>query len=171
MGQVTSETAYTAWATATALALGAIRVPTKPNGRFYEVSVAGTTTAEPTWPSILSATVSEPPTASTVTWRCAGYYVSAWASSTQFAAGAMVFPLAARNGYWYTTTGGGTTGGAGASGSAGQGGQGGAGGSASSASGAGGGGGGGQGHGSSSNGNNGQGGPGGGGRVEFIYFV
>lgn len=105
-GPAVTETVYSAWTNSTVLALSAIRIPTKPNGRYYEVVTAGTTNlTEPSWPGSLGAKVND----NTVVWRCGGFYVAAWAASTQYVSGAMVFPLAARNGYWYSTTTGGTT--------------------------------------------------------------
>lgn len=57
-----------AWAVATAYSLGAVRVPTTPNGYRYEVTTAGTShaTTEPTWPTVIGNTVTD----GTVTWTC-----------------------------------------------------------------------------------------------------
>lgn len=104
-GQVVCEQVLLAWAGVVARLVGDQRVPTQKNGRVYEVINAGTTgIGEPTWPTTIGATVID----GTVTWRCVGYYVHAWAAGVTVAAGDMVRPTT-RNGYWYTTTGGGTT--------------------------------------------------------------
>lgn len=60
---------YTAWAATTAYTLGAFRRPTAANGRYYQVTVAGTSAgSEPTWPTILGTSVVD----GTVTWTDAG---------------------------------------------------------------------------------------------------
>jgi hypothetical protein len=57
------------WAANTAYALGAEIIPTSPNGHFYTVSVAGTSSgSEPTWPTTSAATI----TSGTATFTEAG---------------------------------------------------------------------------------------------------
>jgi len=59
-------TSETEWAANTAVALGAVRVPSLRNGYRYEATVAGTThaTNEPVWPIVLGGTIVD----SGVTW-------------------------------------------------------------------------------------------------------
>lgn len=60
--------AATAWAATTAYALGAVKVPTVANGRWYIATVAGTSAgSQPTWPTNLGTVVD-----GTVTWRDLG---------------------------------------------------------------------------------------------------
>ncbi|MFH1034299.1 MAG: hypothetical protein V1806_07305 [Pseudomonadota bacterium] len=55
------------WKASTAYALNDQRVPSTPNGYYYQVTVAGTSAATaPTWPTVIGNTVSDGP----VTWRC-----------------------------------------------------------------------------------------------------
>ena len=59
----------TAWAVATAYALGDIVIPTTSNGYWYECTTAGTSHAatEPTWPTTGGGTVSD---GATLVWTC-----------------------------------------------------------------------------------------------------
>jgi hypothetical protein len=66
-------TTYSDWAGTTAYSLGARRVPTTPNGFFYEVTTAGTSAgSEPAWPTTLGNTITD----GTVSWTCTGYYTT-----------------------------------------------------------------------------------------------
>lgn len=57
------------WKASTAYLVGDQRVPTTPNGYYYQVTVAGTSGASaPTWPTTIGNTVSD----GGVTWRCQG---------------------------------------------------------------------------------------------------
>ncbi|MBI4797853.1 MAG: hypothetical protein HY794_03760 [Desulfarculus sp.] len=57
------------WKASTAYLAGDQRVPTTPNGYYYQVTVAGTSGASaPTWPTTIGNTVSD----GGVTWRCQG---------------------------------------------------------------------------------------------------
>lgn len=104
-GQVVCEQVLLAWAGVAARILGDQRVPTQKNGRFYEVVTAGTTgIGEPSWPTTIGSTVVD----GTVTWRCVGLYVHAWAAGITVTSGDMVRPTT-RNGLWYIATAGGTT--------------------------------------------------------------
>lgn len=59
----------TQWAASTAQAVGAIVRPTTGNGYVYRATAAGTSAAsEPTWPTVIGATVVD----SGVTWTCVG---------------------------------------------------------------------------------------------------
>jgi len=58
-----------AWAASTVYAVGAMAVPATDNGYTYTSTVAGTSsTAAPTWPTTIGATVTD----GTVTWTCSG---------------------------------------------------------------------------------------------------
>ena len=55
-----NSTATTTWTATTARALGIVTVPTAPNGYYYEVTTAGTSSStEPTWSTTLGASVAD----------------------------------------------------------------------------------------------------------------
>lgn len=73
------------WTSSTTMVVGQRRLPTTANGYYYEVTVAGTTSAtEPTWPT----NIGEQKTDGSVTWKCAGWSdaVGTWTSSRSYKA-------------------------------------------------------------------------------------